>query len=122
MQDHTGMHGVCCCDIVHLMAAVYEEKDMYDTLLALEKDFFRLDKIKDIAWMDSVIHDDFKEIGSSGLIFYKRDVIHALSSLTSDRRIKIYSFECKELKSDCRMVHYITKRDDKELYDRTSIW
>lgn len=70
---------------------------MYKTLLDLEKDFFKYDKIADRTWLDSTLHDNFKEVGSSGIIFYKKDTINSLMAL-------------------------ITKDSDDKLFYRTSIW
>ena len=94
---------------------------MHSTLLNLEKDFFEYDKITDRKWLDAALHDDFKEVGKSGTIFYKEDVISGLIESKTDRDITIFNFECKELKTDCWIVHYITK-DDNEFFYRTSIW
>lgn len=94
---------------------------MYNTLLQLEKDFFKISKITDIIWLNDILHDDFKEIGSSGLVFNKQDTMKALSSLKSNKEIAIYNFEFLNLKLDCWMVHYVTK-DKNEMTYRTSIW
>lgn len=74
---------------------------MYRTLLDLEKDFFKYDKIKDRKWLDSTLHDNFKEMGKSGTIFYKKDTINSLLALKADRNIAIFNFEFEELKADC---------------------
>ena len=95
---------------------------MYRTLLDLEKDFFRYDKITDRTWLDSTLHDKFKEVGKSGIIFYKEDTINSLMALKADRNITIFNFEIEELKADCWIVHYITKDSDDKLFYRTSIW
>lgn len=96
-------------------------KKMYEKLLSLEKDFFRYDKITDKNWLDSVLHDDFAEMGKSGRLFYKEETITELMSVKADRDIDIYNFEALELKPDCWIVHYITKSEDKLFY-RTSVW
>ena len=96
-------------------------RTMYDVLLGLEKDLFRYEKITDKKWLDSTLHDRFKEMGSSGSIFGKNDTIEALSASKSDRDIDIYNFECEALNEDCWIVHYMTKADD-QLFYRTSIW
>ncbi|MDO5397683.1 MAG: nuclear transport factor 2 family protein [bacterium] len=94
---------------------------MYEKLLSLEKDFFRYKKITDKNWLDSVLHDNFMEMGKSGTLFYKEETITDLMSVKADRDIDIYNFEAAELKPDCWIVHYITKSDDKLFY-RTSVW
>ncbi|MCH5184967.1 MAG: nuclear transport factor 2 family protein [Oscillospiraceae bacterium] len=95
---------------------------MYETLLNSEKDFFKYDKITDRAWLDSVLHDNFKEVGKSGVIFYKKDTIESLTALKADRNIDIFNFEVEEPKTDCWIVHYITKESDDRLFYRTSVW
>lgn len=95
---------------------------MYGTLLNLEKDFFKYDKITDRKWLDTTLHDDFKEVGKSGIIFYKKDTINSLIAAKTDRSIAVFNFEFEELKNGCWMVHYITKDNNNELYYRTSIW
>ncbi len=95
---------------------------MYKTLLNLEKDFFKHDKITDREWLDAVLHDEFKEIGKSGIIFSKKDTIDDLTKLKADRNIVIYDFEFKELKEGCWLVHFITKENNDELFYRTSVW
>ena len=94
---------------------------MYETLLALEKDFFRYEKMTDRAWLDATLHDDFREVGKSGFLFGKADVIESLTAATGDRDIAIFNFEMRQLKPDCWMVHYITKDGGDSIY-RTSVW
>ena len=94
---------------------------MYQKLLNLEKDFFKFDKITDRKWLDITLHNDYKEVGKSGIIFYKKDTIDFLTASKTDRNIIVYNFELEELKNDCWIVHYITK-DNNELFYRTSIW
>lgn len=95
---------------------------MYGTLLSLEKDFFKYDKITDRKWLDAVLHDNYREVGKSGIIFYKKDTINALLEATTDRNITIFNFDFEELKTDCWIVHYITRDNNDELFYRTSIW
>ena len=95
---------------------------MYETLLALEKDFFRCDKMTDRAWLNATLHDDFREVGKSGLLFGKAEVIESFAAATGDRDIAIFDFEVRQLKPDCWMVHYITKDDAGNAIYRTSVW
>lgn len=94
---------------------------MYNTLLKLEKAFFKIDNITNEKWLSSILHDNFKELGCSGVVYYKQDVIDAFSSFNSSREIVIYNFEYLQINSNCWMVHYITKKKG-EMFYRTSIW
>ncbi len=91
-------------------------------LLSLEKDLFRAEKITDKDWLDAVLHDDFKELGKSGVMFNKKDTIDSLSAMKDGRDIKIYNFECTELKNGCCLVHYVTRETGDKLFYRTSVW
>ncbi|HIU57068.1 MAG TPA: nuclear transport factor 2 family protein [Candidatus Ornithomonoglobus merdipullorum] len=91
-------------------------------MLSLEKDLFRAEKITDKDWLDAVLHDDFKELGKSGVIFNKKDTIDSLSAMKDGRDIKIYNFECTELKNGCCLVHYVTRETGDKLFYRTSVW
>lgn len=93
-----------------------------EKLLALEKDLFRAEKITDRDWLDNVLRDDFKELGKSGVMFNKKDTIDSLSEMKQGRDIKIYNFECTELKNGCSLVHYVTRETGGKLFYRTSVW
>ena len=68
-----------------------------------------------------VIDDTYEEIGKSGSIYNKKDVIQELNNLKEDRNIEIYNFKCNKISNNIYLVHYITKNNDKNIY-RTSIW
>lgn len=94
---------------------------MYETLLSLEKDFFKLSCISSREWLDAVLHDDFSEVGKSGILFDKEETMEGLLSCKSDRDIVIYNFCCEEIGENSWMVHYVTESEDGLIY-RTSIW
>lgn len=95
--------------------------DPYRQLLALEKDFFRLERISDRNWLDSVLDSAFEECGKSGRLFGREETIRALLRCTADRPIALYSFTCAPVGAGCWLVHYLT-REDGRLYYRTSLW
>ena len=88
----------------------------------MEKKFFKFQYISDKKWLDSVLHNDFRECGQSGMLFDKMTTIEGLLSCSGDRNIEIYNFECTPLGLNCWMVHYFTKSREKMLFYRTSIW
>lgn len=95
--------------------------EMYETLLALEKDFFKLTCISNREWLTAILHDDFVEVGKSGIILDKETVIDGLLSCKADRDIVIYNFCCESIGKDSWMVHYVTESEDGWIY-RTSVW
>lgn len=94
---------------------------MYEILLNLEKDFFKYDKITDKKWLDSILHNNFKEIGKSGSIYNKNDITESFLMLKSDRYITIYNFEICAISTNCWLAHYITS-DNGKIFYRTSVW
>lgn len=94
---------------------------MYQKLLDLEKDFFRIECISSKEWLASTLHDDFMECGKSGFLSNKEEVMEGLLACKEDRNIRINNFSCERIEENCWLVHYITESED-ELFFRTSIW
>lgn len=94
---------------------------MYNTLLNLEKSFFKLQYISDRNWLERILHDDFHECGKSGLLFGKEETVESLIKCTSDRNIVIYNFDYRTITDNSWLAHYITESDNKQYY-RTSLW
>lgn len=94
---------------------------MYQTLLELEKAFFKRQYISDPGWLNATLHADFTECGKSGILSGKKEVMEGLLSCTTDRNIVIYNFSCEQIVDNCWMVHYVTESEGERYY-RTSIW
>lgn len=90
-------------------------------MLELEKSLFKLEFMNDKKYLNQIIDDNYIEVGKSGVIFSKKDVINELLSLNEDRNIDIYNYSCAQLSKDIFIVHYITISDNNKIY-RTSIW
>lgn len=60
---------------------------MYQKLLNLEKDFFRIACISNREWLTCTLHDDFVEGGKSGQLSNKEEVIDGLLTRKEDRII-----------------------------------
>ena len=93
---------------------------MNNEILNLEKSLFKLEYMNNKDYLDSIISDDYLEIGKSGKIINKEDVIKELLTLKEDRKIDIYNFTCTQ-EDNIFIVHYITLSNDNKIY-RTSIW
>ena len=94
---------------------------MLDKILELENSLFKLEYMSNREYLDNIISDNYKELGKSGILFNKEDVVNDLLTQQQDRDIKIYDFSGEELSKDLWIVHYITYSDDNKVY-RTSIW
>ena len=90
-------------------------------ILQLEKNFFDVNFINNLQYLDNILDDDYLEIGKSGTLIKKRDVIKELSGLKQNRKIDMYNYECNKIDDKTYIIHYITKYKDK-LFFRTSIW
>lgn len=97
------------------------KNDMYNTLLDLETRFFKLSYISDAAWLDEVLHDNFHEMGKSGVLYNKSETIYGLLKCKADRDIEINNFEYIKIVDNSWLVHYVTQSDNKQYY-RTSVW
>lgn len=94
---------------------------MEQTLLELEKAFFKKSYISDPQWLDAILHTNYIECGKSGILFDKEEVMKGLLSCTTDRDIVIHNFSCEQIDKNCWMVHYVTESEGEQYY-RTSIW
>lgn len=92
-----------------------------ETLLALEKRFFRKEICADRERLSAALHDRFMECGKSGLLTGKAETVDSLSAAPHDRAIAVYNFTCERLGRGCWIAHYITASDGG-LFFRTSIW
>lgn len=90
-------------------------------ILELEKSLFKYEYMSNKEYLDNIIDDNYKELGKSGILFNKDDVVNYLLSQQRDRDIEMYNFSGEELMPDLWIVHYITLNDNKKIY-RTSIW
>lgn len=92
-----------------------------ENILELEKSLFKYDYMSNKEYLNNIIADNYKELGKSGILFNKDDVVNYLLSQQRDRDIEMYNFSGEELIPDLWIVHYITLSDNKKIY-RTSIW
>lgn len=94
---------------------------MNNNILELEKSLFKYEYMSNVDYLNSVIDDNYLEVGKSGYKITKSDVIEELSKLDEDRNIIIYNFSCSEISNDIFLVHYFTKKESDNIF-RTSIW
>jgi hypothetical protein len=92
-----------------------------DNILELEKSLFKYEYMSNKEYLDNIIDDNYKELGKSGLLFNKQDVINHLLNQQVDRDITIYNFSGEEISTGLFLIHYITLNNNIKIY-RTSIW
>ena len=69
------------------------------------------------------IHDDFKEIGKSGKVYKKKDIIDYLNNTDNDKNIELIDFIYTYINEDTILVNYISLEKDNNLnIFRTSVW
>jgi ribonuclease HI len=67
-----------------------------------------------------LLADDFEEVGSSGRKFSKKDIIQLLADEV-DITYTLHNFSFISLSSNCILVKYETRVQDKHSY-RSSVW
>lgn len=99
-----------------------EKKCDQEMLLHLERSLFRHEIISDRTKLEELLHERFHEMGSSGVLYDRTQVIDALLALKTDRNIVMHDFTWEAVGSDCFLVHYRTKNANGAYYYRTSLW
>ena len=94
---------------------------MDEKILKLEKSLFKYEFMSNKEYLNNIIDNDYKELGKSGRLFNKQDVINELSKLKTDRDIVIYNYKCSKINENIWIVNYITLSNNVTIY-RTSIW
>ena len=94
---------------------------MGEEILKLENNFFDINYIKNEEYLKNVIHEDFSEVGKSGKIFNKFDIISFLLKYEENRNIEIINYVCNKIDKNTYLVHYETNENNKHIF-RTSIW
>jgi hypothetical protein len=76
--------------------------------------------------LNNLITDDFKEFGSSGLVYAKKDILESLPSSTDKIVCVVSDFEIRSLSEDIVMANFKTDRviNNTEMVSslRTSLW
>lgn len=90
------------------------------TFYALENSLLESPTRNSREYLDQILYDDFFEIGSSGNIYQKSDVLKFLPE-EAPFSYKIINFQVQQLSSNCVLVTYLIKKDKEESH-RSSIW
>lgn len=100
--------------------------ELYNTIYELENSLLKSEIRSSFEQLDILLADDFKEFGSSGLIYTKQNVLERLPSNTDKVVYLVSDFEIKSLSEDIVMANFKTDRiiNDREKVSslRTSLW
>lgn len=91
---------------------------MYDNIKQLELSLLDQDIRKNKKILSEIISEEFVEIGSSGKIYKKIDILKYLPE-EKDHKFTMIDFEYKELSKDVILVYYKITEDNSL---RSSIW
>jgi hypothetical protein len=76
--------------------------------------------------LNNLLTDDFREFGSSGLIYTKQDILNRLPAETNKTEYIVSNFEIKILSEDVVVTNFKTEKvindTEKATSLRTSIW
>ncbi len=93
-------------------------------LKELEETLFRNEIRKSPAELTKLLSDDFLEIGSSGDVYNKKQIIEELQ-IENNIKISLTNFEARKLSDNIIMVNYKSEKienGNKYFAMRTSIW
>lgn len=92
----------------------------YNEIKSLELELVSPDTRKDTARLSELISDDFEELGSSGRVYRKQDILNALPKEDSVN-YELSDFTFNELSTGCILVKYRSIVSGKHAL-RSSIW
>ncbi len=99
---------------------------MHEIIYNLETSLLKPEVRSSYKELNNLLSDDFKEFGSSGLIYTKQDILERLPSNTNKTIYAIYDFEITLLSETLVMAHFKTDRTTNDTHKvsslRTSLW
>lgn len=100
--------------------------EIHNTIYELETSLLKPEVRSSYEQLNNLLAEDFKEFGSSGLIYTKQNVLERLTVNQYKVVYDVSNFEAKELSQDIVMTNFKTDRtinDTEKLTSlRTSLW
>lgn len=107
-------------------AIITNMEELKNTIYDLETSLLKPEVRSSFDQLNILLADDFKEFGSSGLVYTKQNVLERLPSNTDKVVYVVNDFEIKNLSEEVVMAHFKTDRviNDTEKVSslRTSLW
>lgn len=82
--------------------------------MKLECSLFDYEHMSDREYLERIIHNEFTELGKSGSVYDKAEVIEYLLSLDGDRQIEIEDFVIMQRDDNKIDAHYVTNELDTD--------
>lgn len=100
--------------------------ELYTTIYELETSLLKPEVRSSREQLGATLAADFKEFGSSGLIYTKQDILERLPATTDKIDFTISDFEMEVLSENLVMTHFLAHKviNDAEKVSslRTSLW
>ena len=100
--------------------------DLYKTIYELETDLLKQETRSSFEKLNKLLADDFKEFGSSGLVYTKQNVLERLPSNTDNTVYVVSDFKITILSENIVMANFKANRtiNNTETVSslRTSLW
>ena len=100
--------------------------ELHNTIYELENSLLTPEVRSSFEQLNNLLADDFKEFGSSGLVYTKQNVLERLPSSTDKVVYVVSDFEMKSLSEDIVMANFKTDRVINNIERvsslRTSLW
>jgi hypothetical protein len=100
--------------------------ELYNKIYELETYLIKPEIRSSVETLNNLLADDFREFGSSGLIYNKQDILNRLPAETNKTEYIVSNFEIKILSEDVVMTNFKTEKaiNDTEKFSslRTSLW
>lgn len=100
--------------------------DLHETIYELETSLLKPEVRSSYEQLNILLSDDFREFGSSGLVYTKQNVLERLTSNTDKVVYTLSDFKVVALSEDIVMANFKTDRIindiDKVSSLRTSLW
>ncbi len=101
-------------------------EELKNTIYELETSLLKPEVRSSFDQLNHLLADDFKEFGSSGLVYTKQSVLERLPSNTDKVIYVVSDFEIKNLSKEVVMANFKTDRvindTEKASSLRTSLW
>ncbi|OAJ33996.1 DUF4440 domain-containing protein [Piscirickettsia salmonis] len=99
--------------------------EVLDQLKKREPIFHREEFGRTKSDFENMMDDDFWEVGASGKIYSKEDILKTLEERYSKPFNDIWEasdFKCKQLSNDVYLISYSLLQDNKRLTRRSTVW
>lgn len=99
-----------------------ESDSLCEHLLQLERELLRPEVRRDPARVAALLDPEFVEIGSSGRLWSRDEILHLLAAASGYEPPQVEDFQLRPLAPDLALVTFRTRRTTGSLTLRSSLW